>query len=96
MLIRGIRSVFHTKTVTGGFVVSSSVRCNSDDYSAKMDARLGLKHFPDGPSLVRSIAKAPARLALVAVRARSVGFVGYAFDYGGYRRLRRLRYVFHI
>ena len=56
-----------------------------------MDARLGLKQFPDGPSLVRSIAKAPARIALVAVRARSIGFVGYASKitaviggYGGY------------
>ena len=49
-----------------------------------MDARLGLKQIPDGPSWVRSIAKAPARLALAAVRAHSVRFVGYAFDYGGY------------
>ena len=29
-----------------------------------MDARLGLKQIPDGPSRVPSIAKAPARLAL--------------------------------
>ena len=50
-----------------------------------MDARLGLEQIPDRPSRVRSIAKAPARLALAACprvlrRFRRLRF----WFYGGY------------